>query len=104
MIITKLLRAAEWAQFQAAGEFAGSADDIRDGYIHLSPPDQVAGTAATWFAGAAGLMAVTFDADALGDDLRWELARGGVLFPHLYRPLRLAEVLGATPFAPPLPA
>ncbi len=92
-IITKLLRAAEWAAFQADGFFAGSADDLRDGYIHLSAPDQVTGTAAKWFAGEVGVVAVTFDADALAADLRWEPARGGVLFPHLYRPLRLDEVI-----------
>ena len=92
--IIKLLRANEWAALQADGEFAGSADDLRDGYIHLSTPDQVAGTAAKWFAGEVGVMAVTFDADALGG-VRWETARGGQLFPHLYRPLRLDEVLSA---------
>ncbi len=97
MIITKLLRAAEWAQFQATGEFTGSADDIRDGYIHISPPAEVAANSAKWFAGEVGLMAVTLDSDALGDDLRWEPARGGVLFPHLYRPLRLDEVVSAAP-------
>ncbi len=92
--IVKLLRAAEWAALQADGSFDGSADDLRDGYIHLSAPDQVAGTAAKWFAGEAGVVAVTFDAEALVADLRWEPARGGVLFPHLYRPLRLDEVVG----------
>lgn len=104
MAIIKLLRAAEWAQFQADGVFAGSPDDIRDGYIHLSPPAEVAATAAKWFAGEAGLMAVTFDADALGDALRWEPARGGVLFPHLYRPLRLDEVIEADALPPATPA
>ncbi|MFZ4109299.1 MAG: DUF952 domain-containing protein [Polymorphobacter sp.] len=97
--IVKLLRAAEWAAFQASGEFAGSADDRRDGYIHISAPDQVAGTAAKWFAGEAGLMAVTLDADALGDRLRWEPARGGALFPHLFRPLLLADVVSAAAYA-----
>ena len=94
--IIKLLRAPEWAQLQATGEFAGSEDDRRDGYIHLSTPEQVPGTAAKWFADAAGVMAVTFDADGFGADLRWEPARGGALFPHLYRPLRLSEVVQAT--------
>lgn len=97
--IVKLLRAAEWAAFEASGVFAGSADDLRDGYIHISTPDQVAGTAAKWFAGEAGLMAVTLDADTLGADLRWEPARGGVLFPHLYRPLVLADVVSAAEHA-----
>ncbi|MEY3269095.1 MAG: hypothetical protein RL480_1855 [Pseudomonadota bacterium] len=95
--IIKLLRAAEWAAFEESGVFAGSPDDLRDGYIHISTPDQVAGTAAKWFAGEAGLMAVTLDAEALGMDLRWEPARGGVLFPHLYRPLALADVVSIAP-------
>jgi uncharacterized protein (DUF952 family) len=94
--VVKLLRAGEWAAFQAEGRFAGSPDDLRDGYIHLSAPDQVAATAAKWFAGEAGVVAVTFDADALAADLRWEPARGGALFPHLYRPLRLDEVVTVT--------
>ncbi|MBC7521909.1 MAG: DUF952 domain-containing protein [Sandarakinorhabdus sp.] len=102
--IVKLLRAGEWADFQAWGVFAGSADDLRDGYIHISAPDQVAATAAKWFADAPGLMALTLDADRLGDALKWEPARGGVLFPHLYRPLRLDEVISAAAYpAPPLP-
>lgn len=95
--VVKLLRGAEWSAFEKAGEFAGSADDLRDGYIHMSTPDQVAGTAAKWFAGEVGVMAVTFDARAFGDALRWETARGGQLFPHLYRPLRRDEVVTAAP-------
>jgi uncharacterized protein (DUF952 family) len=100
--VIKLLRAGEWAAFQTDGVFAGSADDLRDGYIHISPPDEVAATAAKWFTGEAGLMALTLDAEALGDALKWEPARGGVLFPHLYRPLRLEEVVTADLFAAPL--
>jgi uncharacterized protein (DUF952 family) len=91
--IIKLLRADEWTAFQASGVFAGSPDDRRDGYIHISPPEQVAATAAKWFAGEIGLVALTLDANTLGEALRWEPARGGVLFPHLYRPLRIEEVV-----------
>ncbi len=97
--VIKLLRAAEWAAFAAEGVFAGSPADLADGYIHLSPPGEVAATAAKWFAGEAGLMALTFDADGFGDALRWQPARGGILFPHVYRPLRLAEIVSAAPFA-----
>ncbi len=96
--VIKLLRPHEWAQFQADGEFAGSPDDLRDGYIHLSTLDQASPTAAKWFAGVEGLVALTLDADAL-EPLKWEPARGGVLVPHLYRPLLLADVVAAAPFA-----
>lgn len=95
--IIKLLRAAEWAAFQQDGVFAGSPDDLRDGFIHLSTPEQAPGTAAKWFAGEAGVMALTFDADELAADLKWEPSRGGQLFPHLYRPLRLDELVEAAP-------
>jgi uncharacterized protein (DUF952 family) len=91
--IIKLLRADEWAQFQETRVFAGSADDLRDGYIHISTPEQAPSTLAKWFAGDVGVMALTLDADVLGAALKWEESRGGQLFPHLYRPLRLGEVI-----------
>jgi uncharacterized protein (DUF952 family) len=92
-LIIKLLRADEWAQFQETRVFAGSADDLRDGYIHISTPEQAPSTLAKWFAGDVGVMALTLDADVLGAALKWEESRGGQLFPHLYRPLRLDEVI-----------
>jgi len=95
--IIKLLRAGEWAALQATGSFAGSPDDLRDGYIHLSTPEQAPGTRAKYFANEPGAVALTLDADALAADLRWEPSRGGQLFPHLYRPLRLNEVVAVNP-------
>lgn len=94
-LVYKLLRAPEWAAFEAAGEFAGSADDLRDGFIHLSAADQVEGTRARYFADDAGVVLLTLDADTLGEALRWEASRGGALFPHLYRALRRGEVIAA---------
>jgi uncharacterized protein (DUF952 family) len=96
--IIKLLRAEEWAAFEASGVFAGSPDDIRDGFIHISTPEQLPGTAAKYFAGVPGVMALTLDADTLGDALVWEASRGGALFPHLYRPLRRDEVASAATY------
>jgi uncharacterized protein (DUF952 family) len=88
--------------FVATGAFAGSADDRRDGYIHLSTPEQMTSTVAKWFAGETGVIAVTFDAGGLGEELRWETSGNGALYPHLYRPLQLSEVVSVMP-APPLP-
>lgn len=95
--VIKLLRPHEWLQFKTDGYFAGSLDDLRDGYIHLSTPQQAAPTAAKWFADVEGLVALTLDADALAP-IKWEPARGGELFPHLYRALVMADVVKATPF------
>jgi uncharacterized protein (DUF952 family) len=73
--------------------------DRADGFIHFSTAAQVAETAARHFAGAEGLILAAFDADTLGPDLKWEPSRGGALFPHLYGPLRLADVIWHKPLA-----
>ena len=92
MAIFKIVRAAEWAAFEAEGRFAGSADDLRDGFIHLSTDEQLAGTLRKHFAGEAGLVVLRVE---LGADplLKWEESRGGALFPHLYRPRERADVV-----------
>lgn len=93
MTLVKIFRAPEWAEFRESGRFAGSADDLRDGFIHLSDAEQVEGTLERHFAGEAGL--VLAQVDVVEDpSLRWELSRGGAMFPHLYRPLLWADVAG----------
>src|SRR5690606_23062427 len=91
-LIYKICTAAEWRQAEAAGRYDGSAVDRSDGFIHFSTGAQTAETAARHFAGQPDLVLVAVDAAALGDDLKWEPSRGGVLFPHLYGPLPLAAV------------
>ena len=72
---------------------AGAPVDLADGYIHLSTAAQVAQTAERHFAGQSDLVLVAVQPDRLGPALRWEPAREGALFPHLYRPLTLADVV-----------
>jgi len=97
MHIYKILRADEWAALQAQGETSGAPIDVIDGYIHFSPADLLRDTAAKHFKGEDDLMLLAYEADALGPGLRWEEARGGALFPHLYGPLRLADVIWSKP-------
>ncbi len=99
-LVFKIFRQSEWGAFVFGGETRGSADDLRDGYIHLSTADQVAGTAERHFAGEHGLMLAAFDAAALGPALRWEPSRGGALFPHLHGILAYAAVHWAHPLDP----
>lgn len=97
--IFKIFRADEWEGFQQSGQFAGSADDLRDGFIHLSTATQLAGTVARHFAGEKGLIAAELALD--GDPaLRWEASRDGALFPHLYRRLGMDDVNGWTTLDP----
>ncbi|MBZ0124038.1 MAG: DUF952 domain-containing protein [Roseovarius sp.] len=97
MPILKILRAGEWAALCRDGATRGAPVDLADGFIHFSTPEQVVATAARHFAGEDRLMLVAVEADTLGDALRWEPSRGGALFPHLYRELRLSEVARAEP-------
>jgi len=94
--IYKILDRAEWAAAQAAGRFDGSAVDLADGYIHFSTAVQAQATAAKWFRGRGDLIVLEVEADDL-PDLKWEPARGGDLFPHLYRPLETALVRDVRP-------
>ena len=96
MLIYKIFRAPEWAELQANGETAGAPIDVTDGYVHFSTAETVAETAAKYFTGEQGLVLLALEADSL-DPLKWEPARVGVLFPHLYRPLRMADVLWHKP-------
>jgi len=97
MMVYKILRADEWAALQAEGRLAGSPNDLRDGFVHLSAADQIEETAARHFGGEEGLMLLALDAGRLGDALRWEPSRGGALFPHLYRELRLTDMAWSVP-------
>ncbi|MDX2258965.1 MAG: DUF952 domain-containing protein [Hyphomicrobiaceae bacterium] len=97
--VYKILPAAEWADAEHRGSYGGSRDDQRDGFIHLSAADQVAGTVARHFKGQGDLVLVTFPAAALGAALVWEPSRRGALFPHLYGPLPAAAAIGCVPLA-----
>lgn len=83
-VIYKICDAEEWRRAEEAGEFAGAAIDLQDGYIHFSSATQVAETAAKHFAGRENLVLVSVKTEPLGDALKWEPSRGGDLFPHLY--------------------
>lgn len=93
MPIYKIFRRPEWDAFRAAGETLGAPVDLTDGFIHFSTSTQVAETAAKHFSTESDLVLVAVDPDHLGPGLKWEPSRGGQLFPHLYRALRLDEVL-----------
>lgn len=87
--IYKVFRASEWQQAKAATNYAGSADDIRDGFIHFSTRAQLETTAQKYFSAEAEVHVVQYECNGFNpDSLRWEQSRGGALFPHLYASLQ----------------
>ena len=47
--VYKVFTETEWKTFQDTGQFEGSADDLRDGFIHLSTKKQLAGVIERFF-------------------------------------------------------
>ncbi len=97
MLIYKIFRDDEFRVLQETGRTAGAPVDLADGFVHFSRGDQVRETAAKHFRGEDGLHLLAVEADTLGDALRWEASRGGDLFPHLYRELRIEDLLWHKP-------
>jgi len=90
--IYHLSRRTDWDRAKLAGSYEGSREDTADGFLHFSTALQVIGSAAKHRSGEVGLVLLEVDASALGVALKWEPARGGELFPHLYGPLPVSAV------------
>lgn len=89
----KIFTADQWVQFVSDGVFHGAPVDLADGYIHLSTAGQLQGTLDKHFAGQVGLVIAEIDLGAVTDTVKWEVSRGGALFPHVYGALNIAAVL-----------
>lgn len=94
--VYKIVSQRDWQRMRTDGVYDGSADDLRDGYIHFSTRDQLPGTYAKYFADQRDLVLLEVSRAALGDALRFEPSRGGHLFPHLYASLLLNAVTNTT--------
>ena len=95
--IYKIARVGEWEEAVQNGVFIGSADDKRDGFIHLSTATQVRGTCDKYFAAEDRFFLLAVDPDRLGPALKWEPSRGGENFPHLYAQLPCDAIKWARP-------
>lgn len=91
-LIYKICAASQWRDAGESRVFNGAAVDLADGFIHFSTASQVRETAAKHFAGQGDLVLVAVDEAKLGPALKYEISRGGQLFPHLYGPLSLDAV------------
>jgi uncharacterized protein (DUF952 family) len=90
--VFKITTAPLWQQAQNTQVVPPSPIDVADGYMHLSDATQTRETLALHFAGQSDLQLLRVPVARLGDALKWEVSRGGQLFPHLYADLALASV------------
>lgn len=96
-IIYKIVPAPMWQEAVDRGRFDGAPVDLADGFIHFSTSAQVRETGAKHFSGQDDLLLVAIDGDTLGEALRYEVSRGGALFPHLHGPLDPGVALWVKP-------
>lgn len=89
-LIYHMCRQEEWQDAQATGRYAGSSQDRADGFIHFSTAPQIVASAAKHRAGQSGLLLLALAPDDLGSMLKWEAARDGALFPHVYGEIPVA--------------
>jgi uncharacterized protein (DUF952 family) len=89
--IFKVLTREQWAAAES-GEPVQAPVDVADGYVHFSTASQLQATLSKWFKGQEGCVLAAFDEEDFGPDLKWEKARGGDLFPHVYSVVRAGQV------------
>lgn len=84
---------SDWQQAEAEGFYRGSPHDKRDGFMHFSSAEQVAESARLHRAGQPDLLLIVVAEDAVGP-WKWEPARSGALFPHLFADLPVKAAVG----------
>ena len=90
--IYKICTKSEWQEVKSKSQFTGSKKDLEDGYIHFSGDDQVVGTLKKFYQNQKNLILLKVETIKL-DHLVWEQASDGAMFPHLYSPLDISNVV-----------
>jgi uncharacterized protein (DUF952 family) len=92
-----LAEAEDWAQATRTGSYERSTRGLslaEVGFVHCSYPDQAAGVAEAFFAGAGDLVLLRVDPARVPAEVRVEDG-----FPHVYGPIPVAAVTAAEPLA-----
>jgi uncharacterized protein (DUF952 family) len=82
--VYKVFTRIEWSSFHETGRFGGSADDLRDGFIHLSTKEQINGVIEKYFSGKHPLYVAEFSSPVFLKKLKWEASSSNEVYPHLY--------------------
>ena len=90
--IYKICTKSELLDAKSKNQFKGSKNDLKDGYIHFSGEEQVKGTLKKFYSNQKDLFLLKVDTLKL-EQLIWEQASDGNMFPHLYSSLDLANVV-----------
>ena len=89
--IFKVIDRDDWQKAKESGTYSGSEKDLKDGYIHFSEEDQVEETLNKHYPKKENLVLLRVNAFKL-EDLFWEQASNGDMYPHLYSSLDIKNV------------
>jgi uncharacterized protein (DUF952 family) len=90
--VYKICTKVEWLEAKIKGKLSGTKKDIEDGYIHFSDKDQLKGTLKKFFPDQKNLILLKINTLKL-DHLIYEQTSDGNMFPHLYSPLDILNVV-----------
>ena len=89
--IYKIVNNDEWQKIKKSETYSGSSKDIKDGYIYFSGEEQVRDTLEKYYAKQKNLVLLKVETLKL-DNLIWEQASDGNIFPHLYSSLDISSI------------
>ena len=89
--IFKILDKNEWNNAKKKGNYSGSAQDLKDGYIHFSEEEQIHETLKKHYDKQENLILLKVQTLNL-KHLVWESASNGNMYPHLYSTLDIKNV------------
>jgi len=89
--VYKICNKSEWLIAKKNKKFAGTKKDKEDGFIHFSDKKQVQGTLKKYYFKQKDLILLKIETFKL-DNLVWEQASDGNMFPHLYSSFDISNV------------
>ena len=90
--VYKICNKSEWLLAKQNKKFTGTKKDKEDGFIHFSDKQQILGTLKKYYLKQKDLILLKVETLKL-DNLIWEQASDGNMFPHLYSSLDLSNVV-----------
>jgi uncharacterized protein (DUF952 family) len=97
MIAYKIMLGGELSILKNLGRFEGTAADLDEGFIHLSSPSQIDRVVKKYYSEVVDVYIVAVAIDTLGENIKWEEASNGQIYPHLYGDLELSSVIDYSP-------
>lgn len=81
--VVKIMTQLQFKKFESEKVYAGNTHDLRDGFIHMPKRGQVERVVKKYFP-ERPVFLVIFQESTFGENLVYEAASNGDLYPHVY--------------------